>query len=89
MSSKYPLNRSHVASGNRVGQRGVGEVLQPAHPIGRIDFLGVQATARGAHHFERERVFGAELILQRASEARGEGAVTRRRLRLRFEARRA
>ena len=28
MSSKYPLDRGNVANGNRVGQRGVGELLQ-------------------------------------------------------------
>ena len=73
VSGEYALNGGHVASGNRVRQRGVGEVRQPAHPLDGSDFLGMQATARGAHQVERERVFGAESILELAADARGEG----------------
>ena len=72
MSSKYPIDRRHVASGNRVGQRGIGEILQHAHPLCRIDFIGVQSPARGAQHFDNKRVLGPELIFQIAPEPRCE-----------------
>ena len=72
MSSEYPIDRGHVASRDRVGQRGVGEVLEPPHALGRIDFVGVQSAARGAQHFERARVLVAELIFEIAPEPRGE-----------------
>jgi len=72
-SSEYPIERSSVAGGNRGGQRGVGEVLQPAHAIGGIDFFGMQPPARRTQHFKDERVFGAELMLELASQARRKG----------------
>ena len=73
VSGEYALNGGHVASGNRAGQRGVGKVRQAAHPLGGIDFIGMQAAARGVHQVERERVLGAELILEFAPQPRGKG----------------
>jgi hypothetical protein len=73
VNGEYALNGRHVASGNGVGQCGVGEVRQPAHPLGGSDFLRMQATARSAHQVERACVFGAESILELAPNARGEG----------------
>src|SRR5579862_1108209 len=70
IASKYVIDSGNVANGNRIGQGGVGEFLQSAHSIVWIDFFSVQPPARGTQDFEGERVFGAELILQRTSEPR-------------------